>query len=437
VDTYTLDPAKGKLRQILEEAAEAHGFSLQDLTVLTALVDPYRLDTPAGHRDGEWLAKQLNDLYGPTKKAHWRGLHYAIVANGKIRKPDGAIYVNTDDEWNWLIGAPAKAARWLGKIEFDRIVDQRNSPAIIYHAKKVTPEARLSIGLEVEIPDADDIEPLAYPVGFVPRQAYHLVIFGEKSSLQEIVDPIAKRNEADLYLPSGEISDTLVYQMAKDGAEDGRPMVVFTLSDCDPAGWQMPVSIARKLQAFKDLFFPDLEFEVVQVALTPDQVKTIRPKLPETPLKAGENRADRWQEAFGVRQTEIDALTIPAKARILRRMLEEAIAPYIDRTLKDRNEQAEEKWRNDAQEAIDRQVDPEHLARLREEAAAKLEEMREAIDHLNSQLQLSPEDFDLPPIDVPQPEVDLNPSRQALVRFDDNFIAASRKLIEHKSYGKP
>jgi hypothetical protein len=72
----------GVLRRILESACEEYKAS--DLTVLSAQVDPYRIDTPAGHRDGAWLAEQLNRLYGPTKRAHWRGLHYAIVADGKI-----------------------------------------------------------------------------------------------------------------------------------------------------------------------------------------------------------------------------------------------------------------------------------------------------------------------------------------------------------------
>src|SRR5580700_7624287 len=68
------------LRRVLEEACAQHDVSLKDLTVLSAQVDPYRMDTPAGHRDGEWLKEQLDRLYGPTRRAHWRGLHYAIVA---------------------------------------------------------------------------------------------------------------------------------------------------------------------------------------------------------------------------------------------------------------------------------------------------------------------------------------------------------------------
>jgi hypothetical protein len=427
----------GALRHALERACEEHGFGLADLTVLSAQVDPYRLDTAAGHRDGEWLAEQLNRLYGPTKRAHWRGLHYAIVAKGKIKKPDGAIYRNTDDDWNWLIGAPAKAARWLGYIDFDRIHDNRNAAPIIHRKARLDPRAWLSIGLDVDIPDADDIEPSPMSVGFVPRQAFHFVVFGEKSSLEDVVKPIASRNEADIYLPTGEISDTLVYQMAKDGAEDGRPMVVFTLSDCDPAGRQMPVSIARKLQAFRTLFFPDLRFEVVPVALTPDQVRD--QGLPSTPLKEGEKRADRWKDAFGIEQTEIDALTTPEKASILRRILDEAFDPYIDRTLNDRVREAEEEWKDAAQGAVDEQIDSDRLDAIRTEATTKLAELREQIERINEALQLSTEGFTLPEIDVPESEIDLDSldsERLALVSFDDDWVAASRALIKHKSYGK-
>jgi hypothetical protein len=32
---------------------------MRALTVLAPQRDPYRLDTPAGHRDGQWLAEML------------------------------------------------------------------------------------------------------------------------------------------------------------------------------------------------------------------------------------------------------------------------------------------------------------------------------------------------------------------------------------------
>jgi hypothetical protein len=423
------------LRRILEDACEDHQASLIDLTVLSAAVDPYRIDTPSGHRDGSWLATQLNNLCGSAARIHWRGLHYAIVQDAGIRKPNGEIYRNTEADWIWLSENAGKAARWLGYIPFERIIDQRNSAPIIHRKEKVDSRARLSIGLDVEIPNVEDIEPMAIANGFVTRQAFHFVIFGEKSSLEDTVKPIAKQFEADLYLPTGEISDTLLFQIAREANDDGRPLVLFTLSDCDPAGHQMPVSIARKLQAFRDLFFSDLQFEVVRVALTPEQVEA--EELPSAPLKETERRADRWRDAFGIDQTEIDALTTPTRRPILQRMIRQAFEPYIDPTLSRRVAEAKADWDTAAQEAIEDQVDTEHLARIRDEASTKLEELREQIDHINEQLDLvAGEHFELPPIEVPEPEVDLDPDRQALVRFDDDWVEASRALIKHKAYGK-
>ena len=78
---------EGILRRILEFACAEHKASLADLTVLSAQVDPYRIDTAAGHRDGQWLAEQLARLYGPAQRAHWRGIHYAIVATARSENP--------------------------------------------------------------------------------------------------------------------------------------------------------------------------------------------------------------------------------------------------------------------------------------------------------------------------------------------------------------
>ena len=126
------------------------------------------------------------------------------------------------------------------------------------------------------------------------------MLYGEKTSLEEILSPVAQECQADLYLPAGEISDTLLYQMAKAGAEDGRPMVVLCFSDCDPSGWQMPISIGRKLQAFKALLFPDLEFQVRRVALLPEQVRAHG--LPSTPLSRPSAGPIGGRQAMGWRR---------------------------------------------------------------------------------------------------------------------------------------
>jgi hypothetical protein len=426
------------LNDVIAAALEGAGTSRKDLTVLSPQVDPYRFDTPAGHRDGAWVAGQLAALWTPGKKFHWRGLHYALVQSKiPVRKPDGSLYRNTDDDWEWLTGTPSKAARWLGYVPFDRIHDQRNAPPIIHRKARVEPQAYLSVGLDIEIPDIEDIEPMPVANGFVVRQAYHFAIFGEKSSLEDVVLPIAKRHDADLYLPTGEISDTLIYQIASDANRDGRPLVMFTLSDCDPSGRQMPVSIGRKLQAFKDLLFPDLRFEVVPVALTPEQVKA--EDLASAPMKEGEKRADRWFEAFGIHQTEIDSLTTPSMRHVLARIVEQAFKPYHDRLLVLRVEKAKLAWYAKARQVIADGIDAERLDEIRTRATEKLETLRTEIDAINEALQIaaSTDTVELPEVEVPEASPpDLEPTRQGLVFFDDDWVTASRALIEHKSYGK-
>ena len=122
----------GKLGSRLRALKNGHKVSFKDLTVLAPQNDPYRVDTPSGHRDARWFLKQLNRAIGDRETIHLRGLHYAIVAHGKIRKPNGQPYRNTDEDWAWLQGFPAKAARWLGYVPFDRIRDNRNDPPIIH-----------------------------------------------------------------------------------------------------------------------------------------------------------------------------------------------------------------------------------------------------------------------------------------------------------------
>jgi hypothetical protein len=431
--TASLDKANGygALRSVLETARQEQGCGLGDLTVLSTQVDPYRLDTPSGHRDGLWIARQLDRAVPGNKKIHWRGLHYAIVARGNIRKPDGEIYRNTEEDWNWLAAVAGKAARWLGYIPFERISDNRNAEPILHRKPWVAPQALVAIGVRVAIPDVADLEPSPIAAGFVARQAFHFVVFGEKASLEDVLLPIARAKEADLYLPTGEISDTLLHRIAKDANDDGRPLVLFTLADCDPAGHQMPVSIGRKLQAFRDLLFPDLRFEVVPVALSVEQVGQLG--LPSTPLKESERRADRWREAFGVEQTEIDALAT-LRPNILRDIVECAFDPYFDHTLKARVSGAQGEWERQAQEAINEQVDPSILASLRREAGERLAELESVIADINERLRLAADDFVLPRIEVPEPEVDEEALRQALVSFDHSWVEATRVLIARKQY---
>jgi hypothetical protein len=426
---------KGKLGSRIREFKDGHAVSLGDLTVLAPQNDPYRVDTAAGHRDARWFVEQFDQAIGARNRIHLRGLHYAIVARGDVLKPNGQPYINADADWQWLQNFPAKAARWLGYIPFDKIRDNRNDPPIIH--RKDASEPAMGIvpgGLSIDLPDASAIEPRVYAWGGEGRQPYHLVIFGEKSSLAEILLPIANRYDADLYLPTGEITDTLLYQMASDAGRDGRPMRVFTLADCDPAGHQMPVSIGRKLQALRDLEFHELDFELRQVALTVDQVRDLG--LPSTPLKETEKRGDRWRDAFGIEQTEIDALAT-LRPDILRRIVRDALAPFYDDTLYRRVRAAHDEWQVEAQHVLDEHIDQDMLAEVRGLAEARLAEVRDRFEEIRNELRVPiPYGIDLPEIKIPDPVVAENLHGKPLVSSSWSWLEMTAALRSHKAYDK-
>jgi hypothetical protein len=425
--TPVIDNDRSPLRQALDTAiAEANGskLSMKDLTVLSPQIDPFRLDIPANHNLGKWLADTAATLGLGDRRIHNRGLHYMILGQPKL---DGSEYVSDASSWD-LLEKASKCARWLGYIPFDQIFDNRNAAPDVRISEEPDPHPFINVGIDIEIPD--DIRPKLGVADFEGTQSYKIVLVGEKSSLEPVLGPIAERYKADLYLPTGCLSDTLIYQMAKIGADD-RPMVVLYFSDCDPSGWNMPIEVGRKLQAFKILHFPELEFEVHRAALTVDQVRQFG--LPSTPLKPEEKRADKWRQAWGVDQTEIDALAT-LRPELLRQVAEAAIAPFYDPDLDRIVEEAREDWIDRAITIVLDGMDVERMARIRAEATEKLDAMREQIAEFNEQLQIDVDEFDLPAIEIPDAHVDYSLQPQALLDSWWSFTDQCKALIDSKAY---
>jgi hypothetical protein len=424
------------LGSILRETAEEYGVSIDELTVMDWATDPFRRDIPSAHTNGRWLRDQMRrlGLLDRTAPIHLRGLHYALVADGNVMLPDadmsrrgpkktraGQPYTNDEYCWRFLVEDAAKAARWLGYVPFEKIVDAKNAEPVIREAQVLDPVAWVHIGASTQMPDAADLEPRPALVRFRGRQHYHLVFWGEKTSLEEVLGPLAEQYEADLYLPSGEISDTLLARMAKRGAEDGRPMVVLVFADCDPSGYQMAVSIAHKLRAMRELLYPSLEFRVIAPALTVDQVGDLN--LPSTPLKETEMRAAGWRDKHGVEQTEIDALAT-LRPDVLRDIAHGAVEPYFDGTLAERVEEASDEWLEEAQERLE---EADYELEL-DAARAALDDFRSAVRALEAAASVV-----LPPLpDVPEPDVD-EPG-EVLIDSDMDLYEHIEILKDRKNY---
>lgn len=332
------------------------------------------------------------------RRFHLRGVHYMLI--GQV-KPGGSVYRNTEREWKWLCDRVSKAARWLGYIPFTQVTDQRNAEPVI-RIRPAAAEAQIIIGYSGEelVPDAEDFAPRAHLEGAAGIQPYRLAIISEKSSLEPVLGPVAEEFGADLYLPAGEISDTILHQMASLSAAEGRPLIVFYFADCDPSGWQMGISVSRKLQALSELLGP-FEFEVHRVALVPGQVRELG--LPSTPLKDTEKRAGKWEECTGTRQTEIDALAA-LRSDDLVSIARQALSPFFDESLQDRIGEAVQDWLASAQEIVDDGIDGD-LGQLLADAEDKLGQARTLIDEVGESLQTTAEPGDLPEFEPPEPDV--------------------------------
>jgi hypothetical protein len=441
----------GPLGRVIRDEAVTNHCALADLTAMRR--DPYRRDTPSGHRNGEWF-KQWWERYGRPRGLHLRGLFYALIMHQNedgsvgVRKPNGANLINTEDDYNWL-GDMSQDARWLGYVAFEEIPDERNAePMVRKYAERDEAEAQVAVialdrtGLD---PDAIGVFPSA--ANFDARQPYRLVLFGEKTSLAAILDPIAEEYQADLYLETGQISDRHLYEIAKDGWVDGRRLVMITVSDFDPAGyWDMPIAIARKLQAHRDREFDSLEFTMIPAALNERQVRAA-PPLPSTPLKRvgepgrermlpGADRVHEWLRAYGgLEQTEVDA-AIALKPNDLSRWVREALDPWFERGLAARVEAAKAEWLERAQSALAEHVDQTKVERLKVKARLAYASLMWVNENLQEMRATAAAGADLPEPEVPEPDQEALEAAQAeqaarggvLVNSDMGFAEATRRL---------
>ncbi len=404
--------------------------SLGDLTVLSPQNDPFRLDTKASHVKGRWFRDRMEEcgLMAGERQIHNRGIHYAIVSLGSARLPNGSPYINDADCWAFLEDA-SSTARWLGYVPWERIFDARNADPIVRAVDREKLRYSVRPADDPSWIGLDSIWPEMKLTGSQTQQQYRLVFYGEKTSLGSVLDPLAEKYGADLYLPSGEISNSQLARMAADGADDGREMIVFIFADCDPAGYQMAVSIGHKLRALREsLHSNTLSFRVQVPALTVGQVRDLG--LPSTPLKETELRAAGWRERYGVEQTEIDALAT-LRSDVLEDIVGNAVDPFFDHGLAERNQVEKERWEAEARQAIENSIGPERIAEMQENLKASLELLQSEAKAIENEIEgatIRIPDYQAPHVEIPA----IQPA--PLVSSDMPLQEAIRILRERKDY---
>jgi hypothetical protein len=425
----------GPLRSVLEHAVLTSGYEIDKLTVLSKDRDPYRLDTAQGHRNGKWFAEMIERFLEPEGTVHLRGFHYLISSSADVSRPDGKRYINNDNTWEWLTEKAAKAARWLGYVPAARIVDERNAPPELYLPPYFSVEPEHNDGEQITVPSLDEALPQLTSLQWPLVQPYRIILLGEKTSLKKVLLPIAQMVWGELLLPTGEASDTMIAELAGRCALDRRPSVVLYFTDFDPGGYQMPVSVARKLQALKDLCHPLLSIRLHHVALTLNQVRDLA--LPSTPLKPSEKRADHWRAVMHHEQTEIDALAA-LRPEELRTIALEAIKPFYDPTLEPRTQDAEARWHEQCKNLLAAQSAFQEARRSIERSLQAAEQAAQELQETQKAASLILQEIEPPPIEPPSAQIDQGIKEPVpLFNSQDDFVTTSRRLLQRKRLSQP
>ncbi|MFC1688265.1 hypothetical protein ACFL07_01225 [Pseudomonadota bacterium] len=402
---------------------------MKDFTVLAPQRDPYRLDTPANHELGRWVADAYLKVNPNARRLHLRGLHYAFV--GRVTLPNGLPYKNDDDTWQWFSTKAAKASRWLGYFPWDALRDARNAPPQIFTPVYDAPRWWLHVGgVSVSVPES--FEPEFLLSGNLHRQPVRQVVIAEKQGVEDVLLAVCKRRQATLALPAGEISDTMVYQILKAADEDGRPLVIHQLGDFDPAGNQMAVSTGRTVQALLNTQFPDLDVTIHAPALTREQCE--KWGLPSTPLKETEMRAGRWQEAMGWDQTELDAAVALAPDQFAK-SVDQSLLQYFDTTLSHRGVRVREELEEIANQQLQDQLGEEVLDSIRTSAVDRIDQLQDLVKEINESLNIDPYEVG---VEMPtEPELIIGDTAcrtRPLFDSTEDWGEASRRLLARKRF---
>ena len=337
----------------IKREAQALGCSVNDLIALAPQNDPFYTGRPAELDAAQWFAN-LWARFGYGHGVHLRRIHYQLVSQDlPIQKPNGTRYENTDNDWKYL-GDASKYARYLELVPADHFVDRRNPDAILNADWHEDPEPDYWADdggwwHNHNLPDLPALPDLPESLPYLPdfvvsgydgiQQPYLVEVWAEKTTMNDVLEPLCERYRVNLVTGAGELSITAVVDFLERVQQSGRPARILYVSDFDPAGLGMPISVARKVEFYqRKRGFDDQDIKLDPVVLTADQVAAYR--LPRMPVKDSDRRKASFEAAHGQGQVELDALEALHPGE-LARILEGTILNYHDPQLEQRAREQE------------------------------------------------------------------------------------------------
>jgi hypothetical protein len=389
---WTYERIKAKAREL---RAAGQDCRVTDLIALASQNDPFYVGTTGEREKAQWFA-DLWERFGYSVGVHLRRVHYQLASQDPlVEKPDGTPYENTERDWEYL-GIASKCARYLGLVDPAAFVDRRNpDPKLHAEYNDLTPSYCVSgTWLKLNLPDLVVDGYTERSSWYGPEselQPYLLEVWVEKTTMNDVLCPLCKQYSVNLVTGAGEMSITAAIDLVERVREAGRPCRIFYVSDFDPAGYGMPVSVARKLEFFIAERGLNLDIRLDPIALTRDQVQTY--ELPRQPIKESERRRGAFEDIHGRGAVELDALEA-LHPGTLTQVVRSAILEYYDTDVQREAEQQKRKLEQalsaaKAEALSDLEGDIEALE-------AELETLQQAVRERLDAVEVNLDNFPLP-----------------------------------------
>lgn len=230
-----------------------------------------------------------------------RQLYYQMVSRN--------IIPNTQRSYKNL-GKLVSQGRLAGVIDWDAIEDRLRIP------HRVPEWASPADVLDAAIS--------GYSLRRWASQPRHVELWCEKDALAGVITPLAELYHITLMVNRGNSSQSAMKQGAErllDAWADNKEITILYIGDLDPSGEDMVRDVEDRLRL---LSRDDPQFEVVKLAITPDQIAQYNP--PPNPVKMSDSRAAKFVEKHGYSSYEADALP----PDILSATISESMALLID-----------------------------------------------------------------------------------------------------------
>lgn len=406
-----------------------------DLLVLAPQNDPFYMGQQGQVDKAKWFADIWHTL-GFTSNVHIRRIHYRMVSQPTpIIKPNGKPYKNTISDYGFLNEA-SKSARYIeDSISPSDFVDRRNAEPMInditdMELPEVIIQGRYHMMNEIPMPALPKIttDNGGYYID-VPDQ-YMVEIWSEKSTMNDIIIPVAQNMNANYVYGMGELSLTLVDDLINRIIERDKPTRIFYISDFDPAGLIMPVSISRKIEFLGG----DLDIKLFPLMLTEQQC--IDHTLPRTPIKDTDLRKAGFENNYGGGATELDALEALYPGEF-EKILVDAISEYRQPDFVMEVQEAVLKYENmveDANEDVYKKYE-EEVAQVKEEWQAiqqTVEAWKESFEPVYDNILTDLEEVEVDEIVIPKPATIANHTNP-LFSTDRDYM---EQLVEYKFFQK-